>query len=111
MERKSISASSNAPWRVYNIGNNRTVEVSRVVDLLEQEFGRPALREMAPMQPGDVAETRADVDDLMRDVGFRPSTSIEEGIKRFAAWYRAYRRIRLGRTDGLPDRKNPEFPS
>ena len=65
-------ATSLAPWRIYNIGNNRTVEVSRVVDLLEQEFGRPAIREMAPMQPGDVAETRADVDDLMREVGFRP---------------------------------------
>jgi UDP-glucuronate 4-epimerase len=85
--------SSLAPWRIYNIGNNRTVEVSRVVDLLEKEFGRPAIREMAPMQPGDVSETRADVDDLMRDVGFRPSTSIEEGIKRFAAWYRGYRGI------------------
>jgi UDP-glucuronate 4-epimerase len=85
--------SSLAPWRIYNIGNNRTVEVSRVVDLLEKEFGRPAIREMAPMQPGDVSETRADVDDLMRDVGFRPSTSIEEGIKRFAAWYRSYRGI------------------
>jgi UDP-glucuronate 4-epimerase len=82
-----------APWRIYNIGNNRTVEVSRVVDLLEQEFGRPAIREMAPMQPGDVSETRADVDDLMRDVGFRPATSIEEGIKRFAAWFRGYRGI------------------
>jgi UDP-glucuronate 4-epimerase len=56
-----------APWRVYNIGNNRTVEVSHVVDLLEREFGRPAIRELAPMQPGDVAETRADVDDLMRE--------------------------------------------
>jgi UDP-glucuronate 4-epimerase len=85
--------SSLAPWRIYNIGNNRTVEVSRVVELLEQEFGRPAIREMAPMQPGDVSETRADVDDLMRDVGFRPSTSIEEGIRRFAAWYRSYRGI------------------
>jgi UDP-glucuronate 4-epimerase len=85
--------SSLAPWRIYNIGNNRTVEVSRVVELLEKEFGRPAIREMAPMQPGDVSETRADVDDLMRDVGFRPSTSIEEGIKRFAAWYRGYRGI------------------
>jgi len=85
--------SSLAPWRIYNIGNNRTVEVSRVVELLEKEFGRPAIREMAPMQPGDVSETRADVDDLMRDVGFRPSTTIEEGIKRFAAWYREYRGI------------------
>jgi UDP-glucuronate 4-epimerase len=86
-------ATSLAPWRIYNIGNNRTVEVSRVVDLLEQEFGRPAIREMAPMQPGDVAETRADVDDLMREVGFKPSTSIEDGIKRFASWYRGYRGI------------------
>jgi UDP-glucuronate 4-epimerase len=85
--------SSLAPWRIYNIGNNRTVEVSRVVELLEKEFGRPAIKEMAPMQPGDVAETRADVDDLMREVDFRPSTSIEEGIKRFAAWYREYRGI------------------
>lgn len=86
-------ATSAAPWRIYNIGNNRTVEVSRVVELLEQELGRPAIKEMAPMQPGDVAETRADVDDLMRDVGFRPSTSIEEGIGRFVAWYRSYRGI------------------
>ena len=84
-------ASSLAPWRVYNIGNNRAVEVSRVVELLEHEFGRPAIREMAPMQPGDVSETRADVDDLMREVGFRPSTTIEEGIRRFAGWFRTYR--------------------
>src|SRR5829696_620424 len=84
-------ATSLAPWRIYNIGNNRTVEVSRVVELLEQEFGRPAIKEMAAMQPGDVAETRADADDLMREVGFRPSTSIEEGIRRFADWYRSWR--------------------
>ena len=84
-------ASSLAPWRIYNIGNNRTVEVSRVVELLEQEFGRRAIKEMAPMQPGDVTETRADVQDLMREVGFQPSTSIEDGIKGFAGWFRAYR--------------------
>jgi UDP-glucuronate 4-epimerase len=84
-------ATSLAPWRVYNIGNDSAVEVSRVVELLEREFGRPAIKEMAPMQPGDVAETRADVDDLMREVGFRPSTTIEEGIKRFAGWFRSYR--------------------
>src|SRR5687768_12489853 len=64
-------ATSKAAWRIYNIGNNRPVEVPRVVDLLEQELGRPAIREMAPMQPGDVTETYANVDDLMRDVGFR----------------------------------------
>lgn len=84
-------SSSLAPWRVYNIGNNRAVEVSRVVELLEQEFGRSAIKEMAPMQPGDVLETRADVDDLMREIGFRPSTTIEEGIRRFAGWFRSYR--------------------
>jgi UDP-glucuronate 4-epimerase len=83
---------SASPWRVYNIGNNRSVEVSRVVELLEQEFGRKAKIELVPMQPGDVPETRADVDDLMRDVGFRPTTSIETGVRNFVAWYRDYHR-------------------
>jgi UDP-glucuronate 4-epimerase len=79
-----------APWRIYNIGNNSTVEVSRVVALLEQEFGRKANTELVPMQPGDVPETVAATDDLMRDVGFRPDTPIEEGVRRFAAWYREF---------------------
>jgi UDP-glucuronate 4-epimerase len=83
-------SSSAAPWRIYNIGNDRAVEVTYVVELLERELGRKAIRQLEPMQPGDVAETRANVDDLMRDVGFRPSTSIEEGIRRFVAWYRSY---------------------
>jgi UDP-glucuronate 4-epimerase len=85
-------SNSTAPWRIYNIGNNRTVEVSRVVELLEEEFGRKAKIELVPMQPGDVPETRADVDDLMRDVGFHPSTPIETGVRNFAAWYRDYHR-------------------
>ncbi len=85
-------ASSAAPWRIYNIGNNRTVEVLRVVELLEQEFGRKAKTELVPMQPGDVPETCADVDDLMRNVGFRPSTPIEQGVHKFVAWYRDYHR-------------------
>jgi UDP-glucuronate 4-epimerase len=85
-------ANSTAPWRIYNIGNNRSVEISRVVELLEQEFGRKAEIELLPMQPGDVAETRADVDDLMRDVGFRPSTPIEQGVHNFVAWYRDHHR-------------------
>jgi UDP-glucuronate 4-epimerase len=80
-------ATSAAPWRIYNIGNNTSVEISRLVELLEQEFGRKAKTELVPMQPGDVPETRADVDDLMRDVGFRPATPIEEGVRRFAAWF------------------------
>ncbi|HVX91799.1 MAG TPA: NAD-dependent epimerase [Xanthobacteraceae bacterium] len=83
-------ATSNAPWRVYNIGNNRPVEVTEVVALLERELGRPAIKELVPMQPGDVAETRADVEALTRAVGFRPSTPIEEGVRRFVAWYRDY---------------------
>jgi UDP-glucuronate 4-epimerase len=83
-------ARSTAPWRIYNIGNNTAVEVSLVVELLERELGRKAITELAPMHPGDVPETCADVDDLMRDAGFRPSTSIEEGVRRFAAWYREY---------------------
>jgi len=86
-------ASSAAPWRIYNIGNNRTVEVARVLELLEAEFGRAAITEMAPMQPGDVAETCAEIDDLTREIGFRPSTPIEEGVRRFAAWYRQYHRV------------------
>ena len=81
---------STAPWRIYNIGNNRTVEISRVVELLEREFGRKATVELVPMQPGDVPESCADVDDLMRDVGFRPSTPIEQGLRYFAAWFRDY---------------------
>ncbi len=87
-------ATSAAPWRIYNIGNNTGVEVSRVVELLEQEFGRKAKTELVPMQPGDVPETRADVDDLMRDVGFRPATPIEEGVRRFAAWFREFSKRR-----------------
>jgi UDP-glucuronate 4-epimerase len=85
-------ASSTAPWRLYNIGNNRSIEVSRLVELLEQEFGRKAKIELVPMQPGDVPETCADVDDLMRDVGFRPATPIETGVRNFVAWYRDYHR-------------------
>jgi UDP-glucuronate 4-epimerase len=83
-------ATSTAPWRIYNIGNNRSVEVPRVVTLLEQEFGRKAKVELGPMQPGDVPETCAEIDDLMRDVGFRPATPIEDGVRKFVAWYRQY---------------------
>lgn len=85
-------AMSGAPWRIYNIGNNRAVEVRRIIELLEQQFGRKAKTELVPMQPGDVPETCADVDDLMRDVGFRPSMPIEQGVRNFVAWYRDYYR-------------------
>jgi UDP-glucuronate 4-epimerase len=83
-------ASSRAPWRIYNIGNNRPVEVTEVVRLIEQAVGKPAIRELAPMQPGDVPETCADVDDLAAAVGFAPKTPIADGVGRFVAWYRDY---------------------
>jgi UDP-glucuronate 4-epimerase len=82
--------SSSAPWRIYNVGNNKPEELLRVVALLEQELGRKAERELLPMQPGDVPMTYADVSDLARDVDFRPATSLEDGIRSFAAWYRDY---------------------
>jgi UDP-glucuronate 4-epimerase len=83
-------ATSSAPYRIYNIGNNRPVELLQVVAELEKCLGKKARRELLPMQPGDVPETYADVDDLMRDVGFRPSTPVETGIRNFIDWYRAY---------------------
>jgi UDP-glucuronate 4-epimerase len=86
-------ASSSAPWRVYNIGNNKPVELLEVVRLLEEAIGRKAKRELLPMQPGDVRATCADVDDLMRDVDFKPSTPITDGILRFVEWYRSYHRM------------------
>jgi UDP-glucuronate 4-epimerase len=87
-------ASSRAPWRVYNIGNNDPVEVMRVVELIEQELGLKAERDLLPMQPGDVQATYADVEALERAVGFKPSTSIEEGVRRFIAWFRGYKGLR-----------------
>jgi UDP-glucuronate 4-epimerase len=83
-------ATSRAPWRIYNIGNNRPVEVTEVVRLLETELGRPAVRELTPMQPGDVPATYADVSALEAAVGFQPKTPIEEGVRQFVAWYRSY---------------------
>jgi UDP-glucuronate 4-epimerase len=84
---------SNAPWRVYNIGNNSPVEVLEVVRLLEKTIGKKAKREMLPMQPGDVPATYANIDDLMRDVGFKPATAIEDGIERFVRWYWGYHQL------------------
>jgi UDP-glucuronate 4-epimerase len=84
---------SNAPWRVYNIGNNRPEELMKVVTLLEKELGRTAQKQFLPMQPGDVLETFADTGDLAREIGFRPKTSIEDGIRRFVAWYRDYHKV------------------
>jgi UDP-glucuronate 4-epimerase len=86
-------AASRAPWAVYNIGNNHPEDLMHVISLLEKEFGRDAIKEMLPMQPGDVEATYADVADLERDIGFKPATPIQDGIARFAKWYRDYHRI------------------
>jgi UDP-glucuronate 4-epimerase len=87
---KPDPATSSAPYRIYNIGNNKPVELLHVVAELEKCLGKKAERDLVPMQPGDVPETYADVDDLMRDVGFRPSTPVETGIRNFIDWYRRY---------------------
>lgn len=86
-------ATSSAPYRLYNIGNNRPVELGYVIETLEACLGRKAIQNLLPMQAGDVPETCADVDDLMRDVGFRPDTPIEVGIARFVEWYREYHKV------------------
>ena len=83
-------ASSPAPYRVYNIGNQRPVQLDRYIELIEQCLGRRALKILKPLQPGDVPDTCADVDDLVRDVGYAPSTPVEVGVERFIEWYRSY---------------------
>jgi UDP-glucuronate 4-epimerase len=83
-------ASSPAPYRLYNIGNNNTVELEDFIKAIEKALGKPAIRNYLDLQPGDVPATFADVDDLMNDVGFKPSTPITVGIQRFIEWYREY---------------------
>jgi UDP-glucuronate 4-epimerase len=78
---------SAAPYRVYNIGNNNPVELEYVIEVIEKKLGKKAQRNLLPIQPGDVPATYADVDDLMKDVGFHPATPIEDGISRFIDWY------------------------
>jgi UDP-glucuronate 4-epimerase len=86
-------ATSRAPWRIYNIGNHTPVELMDVVRLLEEGLGKTALKELLPMQPGDVQATCADVDALQKAVGFAPNTPVAEGISRFIDWFRDYRGV------------------
>jgi len=81
---------SRAPYRIYNIGNSQPVELMRYIEVLEKCLGRKAERRLLPMQPGDVPDTYADVTDLMDVIGYRPSTSVEEGVARFVEWYREF---------------------
>ncbi|ACF46530.1 MULTISPECIES: NAD-dependent epimerase [Prosthecochloris] len=82
--------SSRAPWRVYNIGNSKPVNLMDYIDALERELGKTAEKEFLPMQPGDVPDTYADVDQLIQDVDYQPKTPVAEGIGRFVEWYRGY---------------------
>jgi UDP-glucuronate 4-epimerase len=86
-------ATSSAPYRIYNIGNNRPIELMTYISVLEKALGKKAKLDLLPMQPGDVPSTMADVSDLERDTGFRPKTTVEEGIGRFVKWYREYYRV------------------
>jgi UDP-glucuronate 4-epimerase len=84
------SATSSAPYRLYNIGNNQPVELMHYIEVLEDCLGKKAEMNLLPLQPGDVPATYADVDDLVRDVGYKPDMSVEQGIANFVAWYRDY---------------------
>ncbi len=81
---------SKAPWRVYNIGNNRPINLMDYIGALEKALGKEAKKEFLPMQPGDVPDTWANVDDLVEQFDYKPSTSVEQGVVNFAAWYRNY---------------------
>lgn len=86
-------ASSAAPYRIYNIGSNNPVELLRFIELMEQGLGKTAVKNLLPMQPGDVPDTYANVDALIQSVGYKPQTTIEEGVARFIEWYRHYYQI------------------
>ncbi len=90
---KPDPATSYAPWRVYNIGNNQPVELMRYINVLEQCLGRKAKLDLLPMQAGDVQATYANADDLASEVGFRPRTPVEVGVARFVEWYKQYLKL------------------
>ena len=81
---------SNAPWRVYNLGSNAPVELLRYIEIFEDCVGKKAQKNLLPLQPGDVLDTFAEVDDLVAEIGYRPTTPIEQGVARFVEWYRDY---------------------
>ena len=83
-------ATSSAPYRIYNIGNNSPVKLTEYIEAVEEALGRKAIRNLLPPQPGDVPDTFADISDLVRELGFKPSTSVRDGVARFVAWYLDY---------------------
>lgn len=90
---KADPGTSSAPFKVYNIGNNKPVELMKYIETIEKYLGKEAKKEYLPLQDGDVPMTYADVDDLIRDIGFKPGTSINDGIKKFIEWYKEYNKI------------------
>lgn len=90
---KPDPSTSKAPYRIYNIGSNNPVELSRFIEIIEERTGKKAQKNMLPMQPGDVVATYANVDDLISDVGYKPETSVEEGIANFVDWYREFYQV------------------
>jgi len=82
--------SSSAPYKIYNIGNNNPVKLMDFIEAIEKSLGIPVIKEFMPIQPGDVPATFADVDDLVRDMDYKPATPVQEGVERFVAWYRAF---------------------
>lgn len=92
-QESDTSARAIPPYRLYNIGNHTPVKLLRFIEVIEQALGQTAPKNFLPMQPGEVLSTYADIDDLVQDFGFKPGTSLEEGITRFVQWYRAYYQI------------------
>lgn len=88
-------ATSNAPYRIYNIGNNAPVKLMDFVQAIEDRLGKKAIKEMMPMQPGDVSKTYADVNDLMTDLGYKPATPLASGISNFIDWYMDYYKVQI----------------
>ncbi|MCK7596381.1 NAD-dependent epimerase [Microbulbifer sp. CAU 1566] len=84
------AATSNAPFRIFNIGNGNPAQLSDYIDALEEALGKTAIREMLPMQPGDIPDTHADTRKLQQAIGYKPDTSVREGVQKFVEWYRAY---------------------
>ena len=88
-------ATSFAPYRIFNVGNSSTVELIRFIEIIENKLGRKAIKNFLPMQDGDVPEALADVDDLVKEIDFKPSTPIEDGVGKFVDWYLEYYKIKL----------------
>jgi UDP-glucuronate 4-epimerase len=90
---KPDSATSMAPYRLYNIGNNNPVELKHYIAVLEDCLGKKAVQNLLPLQPGDVPDTYANIEDLVEDTGYKPETTVEEGIANFVKWYREYYQV------------------